>query len=211
MPGLSEEANLTIAVLLILGVGYLIYQIDRRVKKEGALVKRDGSSKSRMYALIVGLLIGGFVSLEWIVGIRIYLLLILAIALIGYGFGFDHLLEIFQPKQTQFRVNEIPGLEWMTKEEIKMQVQAGAKFVVFEYCISFFSRAGKRSSRICFIKPKESYIDKSIGYSAISLIFGWLSPVKLYKILRTNLSGGREVTQEVLELYDNPHAVLQLG
>jgi hypothetical protein len=129
MPGLSEGANFTIALFFILGVGYLIYQIDRRVKKDGALVKRDGSSKSRVYALVIGLLIGGFVSLEWIVGIRIYLLLILSIALIGYGFGFDHLLEIFQPKQTRLGINEIAGIEWMTKDEIKMQVQAGAKFV----------------------------------------------------------------------------------
>lgn len=89
MPGLSDGANLTIALFFTLGVGYLIYHIDRRVKKEGALVKRDGSSKSRLYALLIGLLIGGFVTLEWIVGLRIYLLLILSVALIGYGFGLN--------------------------------------------------------------------------------------------------------------------------
>lgn len=211
MPGLSDEASLTIAALFVVGVGYLIYTIDRRVKTEGTLVKQDGSSQSRIYALAIGLLIGGFVTLEWMVGLRVYFLLVLSLALIGYGFGFDHLLEIFQPQKTQLTINEIPGVEWMSQAEIRMQVQAGGKFVSFEYCLSFFFRTAKRSSKIYFIKPNDNDFAKKIGYSAISMLLGWLSPLKSVQTIRTNLAGGRNVTQEVLALYDNPNAMLRLG
>ncbi len=83
MPGLSDGENFTIVALFVLGIGYMIYKMDRRVKADGTLVKRDGSSKSRMYALLMGLLVASFVALGWIVGSRNYSLLILSLALLG--------------------------------------------------------------------------------------------------------------------------------
>ena len=37
MPGFSDGANLATAFVIVLGIGYLIYRIDRRVRQEGAL------------------------------------------------------------------------------------------------------------------------------------------------------------------------------
>ncbi|MBN1319146.1 MAG: hypothetical protein JXA42_26920 [Anaerolineales bacterium] len=47
MASLSDGANLAITIFFILGIGYLIYRIDRRVRREGPLVPGDGSEKSR--------------------------------------------------------------------------------------------------------------------------------------------------------------------
>jgi hypothetical protein len=206
MPGVSTGTNLTIAVVLVLGVGYLIYQIDRRVKREGALFQRDASPKSRIYAFAVGMLIGGFVWLEWMVGIRLYLLLILAIALVGYSLGLEHLLEILQPKKTTFTVDEIEGVDWTTQDELKMQVQAGGRFVVFEYCLSFLYLTRKGRSKVYFIKAGQSYLDKSIGYIVISIFFGWTNPIILFQVLRTNFRGGKNVTSEILALFESSRA-----
>lgn len=73
------------------------------------------------------------------------------------------------------------------------------------------ARTAKRSSKIYFIKPNDNDFAKRIGYSAISMLLGWLSPLKSVQTIRTNLAGGRNVTQEVLALYDNPNAMLRLG
>lgn len=200
MSGLSDKANITITLLFILGVGYLIYRIDRRVRREGPLVTGDGSRKSRRYALVIGSLLSAFVILEWYVGIRIMLFFALSIALLGYGLGFDHFLEIFQPKPPALAMAQIRGIEWMSPGEIEMQVQAGARFLAFEYCVSFFSRTRIFQSRIYFIKPKESFANKIVYFCLVSIIMGWSNPFKLYKTLRTNISGGMNVTDRVLLL-----------
>lgn len=51
MPGLSDGANLAIALVVVLGIGYLIFRIDRRVKQRGALLKRDASPQDTIDAL----------------------------------------------------------------------------------------------------------------------------------------------------------------
>jgi hypothetical protein len=198
MSNLSTEVNFILTLLFIFCIGLLIYRIDRRVKKEGPLVKRDGSGKSRIYALVIGFILGGFTVLEWIVGFHITLFVVLSIALIGYGLGFDHLLEIFQPKQAAPTISDIPGVEWLTVNEIKMYVQTGAKFFTFEYCLSLFTRTTILQSRIYFFKPGETYTEKIIFFCLVSIVLGWSNPVRLYKTLRTNIRGGNDVTDRVL-------------
>ena len=48
MPELPDGANLAIVLVIVLGIGYLIFRIDRRVKQEGGLFKRDASSMAKV-------------------------------------------------------------------------------------------------------------------------------------------------------------------
>ena len=210
MSGMSDEANLAIAAVIVLAIGYLIFQIDRRVRQEGTLFKRDASPKSRIYSFIIGVFIGVFVLLEWIVGIRVYLLLIVSIALIGYGLGLEQILELLQPKKTTLTINEIEGTDWQTKAELDMQIQAGGKFVVFEYCLSFLFITSKRRSKIYFIKAGENHFEKSVGYNLISILLGWLNPMKLSQVLKTNMAGGRDITQEIMALFEESGSVSKI-
>lgn len=44
MPGLSDNTNIVIALLVVLGIGYLIFRMDRRVKRKGGLFNQDNSA-----------------------------------------------------------------------------------------------------------------------------------------------------------------------
>ena len=82
----------------------------------------------------------------------------------------------------------------------------GAKFVVFEYCVSIIILTFKRSSGIYFLRPGESTFGKSISFTMISLFLGWWGfpwgPIYTVMALVTNLRGGRDVTFDVMNALD---------
>ena len=96
----------------------------------------------------------------------------------------------------------IKNMEGMTDYEINYELNNGAKFVVFEYCISILVMTFKRGSDVYFIKSGESTTKHSIGFTLLSLILGWWGfpwgPIYTIGAVFTNLSGGKNVTQEVL-------------
>jgi hypothetical protein len=96
----------------------------------------------------------------------------------------------------------IAGTEGLTPQQLQGELQAGARFVVFEYCVSILILTFKRSSAIHYLRPGESAFVKGLPYTLISLLFGWWGfPFGLIytpMALITNLSGGRDVTSLVL-------------
>ena len=97
---------------------------------------------------------------------------------------------------------EIKNIEGLTVEDIHKELSRGAKFVAFQYCFSIIIMTFKRGSDIYFIKAGESTIKHSIGFTLITLIFGWWGipwgPIYTIGALYTNLTGGKDITQEVL-------------
>jgi hypothetical protein len=97
---------------------------------------------------------------------------------------------------------KIIGIEGMTMNELNMQVQAGGKFVIFQYCISVIVMTFRRPSDIYFIKAGESAVSKGIGFTLLSLLLGWWGipwgPIYTIASLVTNFNGGKDVTNEVL-------------
>jgi hypothetical protein len=97
---------------------------------------------------------------------------------------------------------KIIGIEGMTMNELNMQVQAGGKFVIFQYCISVIVMTFRRSSNIYFIKAGESAVSKGIGFTLLTLVLGWWGipwgPIYTIASLVNNFSGGKDVTNEVL-------------
>jgi len=97
---------------------------------------------------------------------------------------------------------EIKGIENMGADQINFELQRGAKFVIFQYCISIVIMTFKRPSNIYFIKSGEGTVGKSIGFTLISLVLGWWGipwgPIYTIGSVYTNVRGGKDVTQEVI-------------
>jgi hypothetical protein len=97
----------------------------------------------------------------------------------------------------------IKNMEGLTDNDVNYELANGGKFVIFEYCISILVMTFKRSSDIYFIKSGESTTKYSIGYTLLSAILGWWGipwgPIYTIGSLYTNLSGGKDVTADILQ------------
>src|SRR5450755_2648763 len=98
---------------------------------------------------------------------------------------------------------QIKNLQGLTADQINTELTNGAKFLIFQYCISIIVMTFKRSSDVYFVKARESTSKYSIGFTIVTLLLGWWgipwSPVYTIGSLRTNLSGGKDVTNEILQ------------
>jgi hypothetical protein len=100
----------------------------------------------------------------------------------------------------------INGFENISPQLLRDEVMRGAKFVVFDYCISLLIVTLKRSSGVYFIDAGESAIPKSLYYSLLAFVLGWWGipwgPIYTFECLVTNFGGGRDVTLEVMSGFE---------
>ena len=96
----------------------------------------------------------------------------------------------------------IKGLEGMSMAEIQAEVQRGAVFVRYQFCISVLVMTFKRSSGIHFIKGGHSRVGPGVLYSFISLVCGWWGipwgPIWTITTVSTNFGGGKDLTAAVI-------------
>jgi len=99
----------------------------------------------------------------------------------------------------------IVGLEGMSADHVQSQLDRGARFVLYQYCISLLIVTFRRSSDIRFVRAGEGSVGGGLGYSALSLLLGWWGipwgPIYTVQSLVTNFRGGKDVTQEVLAAF----------
>lgn len=97
----------------------------------------------------------------------------------------------------------IKNIEGLSVDEINRELNNGAKFVVFQYCISIVIMTFKRGSNVYFIRQGESTINFSLGFTLITLFLGWWGipwgPIYSIGSIYNNIRGGKDVTQEVLD------------
>lgn len=97
---------------------------------------------------------------------------------------------------------KIEGVEGLTAEDIRNEIDRGGTFVVYTYVISVLVITFTRNSPVIFVKGGESRVMKGLLYTLLSLFLGWWgfpwglirTPMALY----TNLSGGKDVTNEMV-------------
>lgn len=96
---------------------------------------------------------------------------------------------------------KIVGMDGLQPQQIAEELQRGAKFVVYQYCISIVVMTFKRRSNVHYIRPGESRIGKGMGYTVLSLVAGWWGipwgPIYTIGSLVTNFGGGQDVTAEI--------------
>ena len=101
---------------------------------------------------------------------------------------------------------KIKNLEGLSDNDINHELANGAKFVTFSYCISIIVMTFRRSSDVFFIKAGESTLKYSIPYTLLTLVLGWWGipwgPIFSIGALFTNLTGGKDFTDEILKKKD---------
>ena len=104
-------------------------------------------------------------------------------------------------------MTEIKNITGLSVTEINIELSNGGKFVVFQYCFSIILMTFKRGTDIYFIKAGESTLKYSIGFTLITLFFGWWGipwgPIWSIGSIYSNLTGGKDVTREVLNLLNS--------
>lgn len=97
---------------------------------------------------------------------------------------------------------KIKNAEGLTTDQINRELAQGAKFVMYTFAISIIIMTFRRSSDIYFVRAGESGTIKGLKYTLLSLVLGWWGipwgPIYTISSLYTNLSGGKNITQEVL-------------
>jgi hypothetical protein len=98
----------------------------------------------------------------------------------------------------------IQGLDNLTRAELEQELATGGRFVFFEFCISFVVVTLRCPTRIVFLRAGDLGFIRGLPYTFLSLLLGWWGVpwgiIYTPLTLLTNLSGGRDVTEEVREL-----------
>lgn len=82
----------------------------------------------------------------------------------------------------------IVGFEDMkSMPQLQQELQQGAKFVMYQYCISLFVVTFKRWSKIYFIRHDQSAMGRG---------FPW-GPIYTLQTAWINIKGGKDITKEI--------------
>jgi TRAP-type C4-dicarboxylate transport system permease small subunit len=105
---------------------------------------------------------------------------------------------------------QIKGIEGLTIDEIKSEVERGAKFVYFTYCISLLVITFRRPSDVVFVRSHESAIKHGWPYLALSFAFGWWGipwgPIYTLQAMGRAFSG-KNLTDEIISELETQHAI----
>lgn len=90
----------------------------------------------------------------------------------------------------------------MTVEQLQLAVSRGARFIVYEYCISLIVISFSRYSKPVFVPVGVNPITAGWKYTLLTLVLGWwgipFGIIFSIKALWTNLRGGKDVTNSVM-------------
>src|SRR6267142_6041609 len=96
---------------------------------------------------------------------------------------------------------KIQGIEGMKHGELEFELQRGAKFVLFQYCVSVIVLTFRRPSDIYFVRQGENAVVKGLPFTLLSLVAGWWGipwgPIYTIQSIYNNLQGGKDVTPQV--------------
>ena len=96
----------------------------------------------------------------------------------------------------------IHGVAGLSSEAIDKELEGGARFVAFEYCISIIFASARRFTRPYLLRSGELGLVRGLPFSLLSMLVGWWGVpwgvVYTPLVLITNFSGGRDITKEVL-------------
>jgi hypothetical protein len=85
---------------------------------------------------------------------------------------------------------------------IEQQVQQGARFVAYEYCISVIVLSVRRSSAVHYLRPDDGALMPGLRYSLLTLLAGWWGipwgPLWTIRAVLVNFGGGQDITQEMM-------------
>lgn len=97
----------------------------------------------------------------------------------------------------------IKGIAGLTPQEIGFELNRGAKFVRYRYCVSVLVLTVMRGADIHFVPTNASRIKKGLPWTVLTLLAGWWGipwgPIRSIQSLVINLRGGDDVTAAVAQ------------
>jgi len=95
---------------------------------------------------------------------------------------------------------KIVGIEGMNPQQLVNELQNGARFVQYQYCISALIVTFKRGTDIYFLRAGENPKLKGLEWTLLTLVAGWWGipwgPIYTVQSLWVNLKGGHDLTPE---------------
>lgn len=99
---------------------------------------------------------------------------------------------------------KIKNITGLTATDLQHQVSNGGRFVYFSYTISLIVVTFRDTSGVYLIRSGETTAGKSFLFTIVSLLAGWWGipwgPKFTMQAIRTNLRGGKDVTDEVMDV-----------
>ena len=96
---------------------------------------------------------------------------------------------------------KIQGIEGMSPDQLRFEIQRGAKLVCYNYCVSVVVMTFRRSSPVYFIPAGESALSQGLPWTALTLVMGWWGfpwgPIFSIQSLVVNLKGGKDLTAAI--------------
>src|SRR4051812_22309083 len=96
----------------------------------------------------------------------------------------------------------IVGLDGMTDEEFATEIERGARFVIYQWCLSLVVITLRRPTDIYFIRAGESAVAKGLPWTLLSWLVGWwgfpFGIIFTIWVTVSNFSGGIDVTEAIL-------------
>jgi hypothetical protein len=88
----------------------------------------------------------------------------------------------------------------MNAQQLAFELQQGARFVQYQYCISALVVTFKRGTDVYLIKAGESRAIKGLVWTLLTLVAGWWGipwgPIYTVQSLWVNLRGGHDLTPQ---------------
>jgi hypothetical protein len=100
----------------------------------------------------------------------------------------------------------VRGIEELSLQGIKEEIDEGGRFVQYLYVVSFVLFAQWKVSDVYFIYADEGKVTKGLQYSLFSLVVGIWGIRSLFWTLESigkNLSGGIDVTNDIVDMLDD--------
>jgi len=95
----------------------------------------------------------------------------------------------------------IQGIGNMSPDQLRFELQRGAKLVRYQYCVSLLVITFRRSSEVYFIPAGESAVTKGLPWTLLTLVAGWwgipFGPIFSIQSLITNFKGGKDLTADI--------------
>jgi hypothetical protein len=96
---------------------------------------------------------------------------------------------------------KIKGIEGMSPDQIRLELQCGAKLVFFQYCVSAVVITFRRVSPVYFTPAEQSARGKGLPWTLLTLVAGWWGvpwgPIFTVQALVVNFKGGKDVTSKL--------------
>jgi hypothetical protein len=93
---------------------------------------------------------------------------------------------------------KINGIESMSSDQLRFELQRGARIVCYNYCVSLLVITFRRSSDAYFIPAGENAVAKGLPWSLLTLVMGWWGipwgPIFSVQSLVVNFKGGKDLT-----------------